>query len=261
MTMCLNACGTAKSPRKSAAMWPQRRWALGDDLGITPDDDRVGVMPGMAPSPHRRVAHDHEAGDVVHDRVHPPRPERRAVTALVPTRVGRRAVQHAVHGERQQRPHREPQVHAEAAEQHQQTEPQQPCRGWPARCAGASAPSSACAARRCDTTGPATDPTRLRDGIPRRSMSSHASRFMSPRTDRSWHARWDKIGELTMNLQRRVVTPVVGRLVVCGLIAVSCGEEGPPRLPRPRRTGRRSPTPPCRSSPTAAASSRCMAPD
>jgi hypothetical protein len=31
-----------------------------------------------------------------------------------------------------------------------------------------------------------------------------------------------------MKQQRRVVTLVVGRLLVCGLIAVSCGEQGPP---------------------------------
>jgi hypothetical protein len=46
------------------------------------------------------------------------------MTTLVPARVGCRAVQNAVHGKGQQRPHREPQVHPEAAEQHEQADPQ-----------------------------------------------------------------------------------------------------------------------------------------
>ena len=96
---------------------PQLRWAHGDDLRITTDDDRVGVVAGVAPSPHGRVAHDHEAGDVVDDGVHPSCLEGGAVTAFVPPRVGGRAVEHAVGREAEQRPHREPQVHAEPAEQ------------------------------------------------------------------------------------------------------------------------------------------------
>ena len=115
MAMCLKASARRNAEEVGGDV-PECGRPHGDDLGIAPDDDRVGVMADVAPSPHRWVAHDHEAGDVVDDSVHPSCPESGAVTALVPSGVGRRAVQHSVHREAQQRPHREPQVHTEAAE-------------------------------------------------------------------------------------------------------------------------------------------------
>ena len=88
---------------------------------------RVGVVPGVAPAPDRRRAHDHEAGELVQPVVHPPRPERRAVARLVPARVRRRAVQDAV-AEQQRDPHEvagQERPRAQPTEQRQQGEPQQ----------------------------------------------------------------------------------------------------------------------------------------
>ena len=66
----------------------------------------------MAPAPGDRVAHQHEAGDLVDDVVHPARPERGAVPAFVPARVARRAVEHAVDGEEGDAPPGAPEVDA-----------------------------------------------------------------------------------------------------------------------------------------------------
>ena len=63
---------------------------MDDDLGVAADDDRVGVVTGVAPSPHRRVTHDHEATRCGRRRRSSSGSERRAVTALVPARVRRR---------------------------------------------------------------------------------------------------------------------------------------------------------------------------
>ena len=54
------------------------------DLGVAADDDGVGVVAGVAPAPGHRIAHDHEAGDLVDHVVHPLRLERGAVAAFVP---------------------------------------------------------------------------------------------------------------------------------------------------------------------------------
>ena len=65
-------------------------------FGIATDDDGVGVVAGMAPAPGDRVAHDHEAGDLIDHVVHPLRAEGGAMAAFVPARIRRRAVEHTV---------------------------------------------------------------------------------------------------------------------------------------------------------------------
>ena len=47
-------------------------------------DERVGVVPGVAPPPGGRVTHDHERGQLVQALVDPAGLERRAVPGLVP---------------------------------------------------------------------------------------------------------------------------------------------------------------------------------
>ena len=55
-----------------------------------------------------RIAHDHEAGDLIDDVVHPARLERRAVAAFMPAAVRRRAIEHAVGQEERHAPPRAP---------------------------------------------------------------------------------------------------------------------------------------------------------
>ena len=74
------------------------------DLGVAADDDRVGVVAGMAPAPGHRIAHQHEAGDLVDDVVHPARAEGGAMAAFVPARVAGGAVEHAVDEEERHAP-------------------------------------------------------------------------------------------------------------------------------------------------------------
>ena len=57
------------------------------DLGIASDDDGVGVVPEMGPTPQRRFTQEHERCDVVDHIVRPLGPERSAVPVLVPPRV------------------------------------------------------------------------------------------------------------------------------------------------------------------------------
>ena len=127
-----------------------------EDLGIPPDDQRVGVMAGVAPTPHRRAAHDHEAGDLVDGVVHPRGLEGRAMPGFVPAGVRRRAVQHAVDGE-QRNPHEvagDERPSAEAAEHGEQARTTATCRGPPGRSNDASTPSSAAAGSAPCTTSP-----------------------------------------------------------------------------------------------------------
>ncbi len=81
----------------------QIRRAHHGNLGVTADDDRVGVMARMAPAPGHRIAHDHEAGDLIDRIVHPARLEGRAVAAFVPAAIGGRAVEHPIGEEERQR--------------------------------------------------------------------------------------------------------------------------------------------------------------
>ena len=93
------------------------------DLGIAADDDGVGVVARVAPAPGHRIAHDHEAGDLVDDVVHPLRLEGGAVAAFVPARVARRAVEDAVDEEERHAPPGAPEVDAAGAADDQQAEP------------------------------------------------------------------------------------------------------------------------------------------
>ena len=93
------------------------------DLRVPADDQGVGVVPGVAPPPGRRVAHDHERGQLVQALVDPARLERRAVPGLVPARIRRRPVQQPVGQEERQRPPAAPERDAEPGEQPHQPQP------------------------------------------------------------------------------------------------------------------------------------------
>ena len=125
------------------------------DLRVPPDDQGVGVVPGVAPPPGGRIAHDHEGGELVQALVQPAGLEGRAVPGLVPARVRRRAVQQAVGEEERHRPPAvpdRPEGDAEAGEQQDQADPDRSCPGRPGSRSASSAPSSACAVPRCGTS-------------------------------------------------------------------------------------------------------------
>ena len=94
-----------------------------DDLGIAADDDRIRVVARMAPAPDLRLAHDHEAGDLIDRVVHPLRLERGAMAALVPAAVGRGAVEHAVNEKEGNRGPGPPKIVAEASGHDERCEP------------------------------------------------------------------------------------------------------------------------------------------
>ena len=94
------------------------------DLRVAPDDDRVGVVAHVRPPPQRRLAQEHERGEVVDGVVGPARPERRAVPALVPARIGRRPVERAVDEERRDRPPRTERGERGQARTDEQRQPQ-----------------------------------------------------------------------------------------------------------------------------------------
>ena len=100
------------------------------DLRVAPDDQGVGVVPGMAPAPDGGLAHDHERRDVVDDIVHPAGPKRGAVPALVPARIRSRAVQDAVAEEERRSYPAAPEPGAETAAQRHDAKPD---RGVPER--------------------------------------------------------------------------------------------------------------------------------
>ncbi len=94
------------------------------DLRIPANDDRVGMVSGMRPTPDNRIAHDHEAGNLVHHRIHPAAAEGRTVPTLVPPRVGTSAVEHAIDQQDWQRPPGSPQGDCPSASQRQQGKPE-----------------------------------------------------------------------------------------------------------------------------------------
>ena len=85
-----------------------------DDLGVAADDDCVRVVACVAPAPDRRLAHDHETGDLIDRVVHPLRLEGGAMAALVPAAVGRRAVENAINDEERNCGPAPPEIIAEA---------------------------------------------------------------------------------------------------------------------------------------------------
>jgi hypothetical protein len=101
---CRFACQASSRPKKFSSRTQQIRRAHDRYLGIAADDDGVGVVAGMAPAPGHRIAHDHEAGDLVDRVVHPRRLEGGAVAAFVPARVGGRTVEHAIDEEERHAP-------------------------------------------------------------------------------------------------------------------------------------------------------------
>ena len=87
------------------------------NLGIAAHDIGIGMVARMAPPPRHRIAHDHEAGDLIDDIVHPRRLEGGAVLAFVPAGIRRRSVKGAVCQPERCRPKRGPKPDAEPREQ------------------------------------------------------------------------------------------------------------------------------------------------
>src|SRR5207249_8463956 len=78
-------------------------WPWRGDLGVTADDEGVGVMARMAPAVIAALAQRHEGADVKERVVEPARPERRAVRELVMAVIGGR-IEDAVDGKGWNRP-------------------------------------------------------------------------------------------------------------------------------------------------------------
>ena len=98
--------------------------AHGRDLAVAADDDRVGVVARVAPAPERRLLDVHERRHLIEHIVDPGGLEGGAVSALVPARVGRRPVEHAVDDEERHGEPRAPEQPAADAGDHQQRQPQ-----------------------------------------------------------------------------------------------------------------------------------------
>src|SRR5262245_31336471 len=79
-----------------------RTWRC--DLAVATDDDSVGMMPGMAPTPHDGFPEHHERGNLIEHVVHPGRLERGTMTGFMPARIGRRAVDRPIDEETRHRP-------------------------------------------------------------------------------------------------------------------------------------------------------------
>ena len=95
-----------------------------DDLWVTPNDDGVGVMPRVTPSPCGGVTHDHEARDLIHRRVHPSCLECGAMASLVPARIAGRTVENSVGGKERNAPPGRPQRDRGRSEGDHQPQPQ-----------------------------------------------------------------------------------------------------------------------------------------
>jgi len=94
---------------------PIRRPGHGD-LRVASDDNRVAVVPRVAPSPTGGLPQHHERGDFVEDVVHPVGLERGAVSGLVPAGIGGRGVKRAVNHEWEDGPPRAQAPEHEAAD-------------------------------------------------------------------------------------------------------------------------------------------------
>ena len=129
-----------------------------EDLAVAADDDRVGVVPGVAPAPERRLLHVHERRQLVERVVEPGRPECRPVSGLVPAGIRYRSVQNPVARGRRARTPSCPRTSSRRSREREQREPDQPCRGSPGSSCGASAPSCACGECPCGTTRPPRGP-------------------------------------------------------------------------------------------------------
>jgi hypothetical protein len=93
------------------------------DLAIAPDDDRVGVMAGMAPTPERRLLQIHERRDLIERIVQPRGPKRGAVTGLMPTGVRGRPIQHPVDEKQRDAPQARPRQPGRETRHREQDEP------------------------------------------------------------------------------------------------------------------------------------------
>ena len=93
------------------------------DFRIATNNNRVAVMPRVAPTPRRGFAQHHERRDFVERVVHPIRLERRAVTRFVPARIRGGSVNHAVNSKWKNRPPTAPPVTTPNAGRDEQCEP------------------------------------------------------------------------------------------------------------------------------------------
>ena len=88
-------------------------------------------MAHMAGPPNHRVAHEHEAGNLVDNLILPRRLERGAVTAFMPARIRGRSVQHPVGQPERGRPPTGPQQNPQPGKSHHKPEPQHRVPGGP----------------------------------------------------------------------------------------------------------------------------------
>src|SRR5690242_7324872 len=78
---------------------PGGGWAWDGDFGVAADDDGVGMVTGVGPTPDGGFAHDHEGGDFIEGVVEKVGFEGGAVGGFVPAGVGGGGVDGAVDGE------------------------------------------------------------------------------------------------------------------------------------------------------------------
>ncbi len=92
------------------------------DFGIASHEQRIGVVPGVAPAPVIAFVQGHEAVEVVQYFVEPAGPERRAVRQLVGVVVGHR-IHDAVDSEERHAPPRSPGADGAGSRSQEQRQP------------------------------------------------------------------------------------------------------------------------------------------
>src|SRR5215472_14591907 len=106
---------TAFQDKKCHGNTEEVRRAGYSNFRVAADDDGVRMMARVAPAPGSGFAHNHEGSNLVNDIIHPCGAKRGAVTAFVPARVGRRAVEQAVRNKTRHTPPRAPEMITEKA--------------------------------------------------------------------------------------------------------------------------------------------------
>ena len=95
------------------------------NFGIAADDDRIGVVAGMAPAPVDRVAHHLKRRNLIDHVIHPRGAKRGAMAAFMPARVAGRAIDDTVSQPERHRPPTAPQQDAATGQNDMQRDPQQ----------------------------------------------------------------------------------------------------------------------------------------
>ncbi len=101
--------------KKAIRGCPAHRGRVHRDFRVAPNDDRVGVMPRMAPSPGCGFAQNHERSHFIDNIVHPSRFEGGAMTAFMPARIRAGTIEHAINYEGRHAQPGSPEMPAEPA--------------------------------------------------------------------------------------------------------------------------------------------------